>query len=139
MALVATVGAATSNSYVTQAEATTYFASGMHELNATWTALDSDGKDEYLIKATLQIEAQRLRGEKNDTSTTSGAPDQRLHFPRSTDVDGSTEFIPLDIKIACYEQAIWLAYAPPVSNVRTALQREGVTAAEAVVTQQGLH
>jgi hypothetical protein len=127
MALVATVGASTSNSYVTQAEATTYFANGMHAKNATWSALDSSSKDEFLIQATLMIDSLRIKGQKNDTALTSGVPDQRLKFPRTDDVDDATEYIPLDVKHATYEQAIHLATAGGGSETRTQLIAQGVT------------
>lgn len=130
MALVATVGAATSNSYVTQTEADSYFASGMHEGNVDWAAVaDSDGQDEFLIKATYHIDRQRLKGSKADnTLDGSGVPSQALHFPRAEDNDTGTEFIPIEIKQATYEQALFLIRQ--VSNVRQQLQAEGVKSAK---------
>ena len=124
MALVATVGASTSNSYVTQAEATTYFV--LHPKSDTWKALGSDEKDTFLIAATRQIEMQTLRGDKNDTAMSSGVPDQSLHFPRSTDTDDGSEFIPDAIKRACYEQAVHLASTGGGVDTRSQLQAQGV-------------
>ena len=127
MALDATVGASTSNSYVTQAEATAYLAAGMHPDNATWVALSSNGMDELLILSTFIIDQQHIDGQKNDVTLTSGAPDQRLKFPRTMDVDAGSEFIPLAVKEATYEQAIAMAKGGTASSI-TDLQNQGVTA-----------
>lgn len=129
MALDATVGGGDSNSYVTQAEADAYFASGMHIDNVAWAALDSDGQDEYLIMATLQIDSMALVGVKNDDGATTGVPDQRLHFPRSEDVDDGSEFIPLPVKLATYEQATHLSKLG-TDSTRQTLQAQGVVEAE---------
>ena len=126
MALVATVGGSTSNSYVTRAEADAYFQLGMHDKSLTWFQLDVEDKDQYLIKATLIIDSQKLRGSKYTTTATSGVPDQRLHFPRGQDYDDSTEYIPIDVKLATYEQAIYLALAGG-DTTRQQLQAQGVT------------
>ncbi len=122
MALSATVGDSAANSYVTQAAATTYF--GDHPLTATWTALTSDEKDQYLILATTHIDMQPIDGVKYDETTTSGAPDQALRFPRAADYDGGV-FIPAPVAKATYEQAIMLA-GTGASSTRTDLQRQGV-------------
>jgi len=129
MALDATVGGASANAYDTQANATTYFASGMHKDNAVWTALTSDQRDELLIEATMQIDMEHIDGGKYDTDLTSGVPDQRLRFPRVIDYDDGTTFVPLSVKEAMYEQAIWLAKYRPAdtATTRRALQAEGVT------------
>ena len=126
MALVSTVAASTSNSYVTRAEADLYFQLGMHDKSLTWFKLDAEDKDQYLIKATLTIDSQKLRGSKYTTTATSGVPDQRLHFPRGEDYDDSTTFIPLDVKLATYEQAIYFALSGG-STTRAQLQAQGVT------------
>lgn len=129
MALVATVGAKTANSYVTQAEATTYFAD--HPLTATWTAQSSAQKDQFLIQATRDIDTETLAGVKYDTDidATDGLPDQALHFPRSQDVTSSAvKYIPIAVKRACYEQAIELARTG-VTATRLTLQAQGVTQA----------
>jgi hypothetical protein len=125
MALTATVGGSTSNSYVTRAEANAYFQLGTHPKSLTWFDLADEAKDEYLILATTQIDALPINGAKYDTAMTSGVPDQSLKFPRAQDYDDSTEYIPDPVKRATYEQAIWLALGSGDSK-REQLQAQGV-------------
>lgn len=128
MALVATVGASTSNSYVTRLEADAYFQLGMHPNALKWHDQKYEAKDAYLIQATRMIDACPISGAKYDTDMTSGVPDQSLKFPRAQDYDDSTEYIPVDIKTATYEQAIWLV-SMGISDTREQLQAQGVTSA----------
>jgi len=128
MALVATAGGGTSNSYVTQATANTYFADGNHAKANIWQALADSQKDQYLIMATRHIDMQPIRGGKYDTTTTSGIPDQRLKFPRGADYDGGI-FIPLPVSDATYEQAVYLAEHEDSTELRANLQRAGVSSA----------
>ena len=121
---VSTVGAATSNSYAAVADADTYFEH--HPEFTTWDALFTVDKQRWLILATTRIDLQDLDGVKNDTGATSGVPDQALHFPTSKDVDDSTEFIPIPVKRATYEEAISLSKRG-TSSARLDLQAEGVT------------
>lgn len=126
--IVATVGASTSNCYVTLAEATAYFNN--HPENSTWTGLaDDDTRSRYLILATTYVDAENIYGDKNDTGATSGVPDQALKFPRSLDVDDGSEFIPAEVKRAVYEQALYMATAGSGST-RQDLQAQGVTEIE---------
>lgn len=126
MALVSTVGASTSNSYVTRAEANAYFQLDMHPNALKWHELEDEVKDAYLIRATKMIDNCPIAGAKYDTDTTSGVPDQALKFPRAQDYDDSTEFIPMEVKNATYEQALWLA-TTGVSDSREEMQARGVT------------
>jgi hypothetical protein len=128
MALVATVGASTSNAYDTRANTNAFFQLGNHPLGEEWWTTHDSDKDSFLIQATRDIEMQRLTGTKNDTDTTAGAPDQRLHFPRTTDVDGGTEYIPLAVKEAMYIQAAFYASKGSASGAtkRAQLQAQGV-------------
>jgi hypothetical protein len=123
-ALVATVGAATANSYVTVAEAATYFEH--HPDGATWTALASDTvRGQYLILATSHIDMEPINGDKYTTGTTSGAPTQALRFPRTQDYD-TAKYVPVEVKKATYEQALYLAQAG-TGSTRQQLQAQGVT------------
>jgi len=128
MALVSTVGASTSNSYVTRLEADAYFQLGMHPNALKWHDQKFEAKDAYLIQATRMIDACPINGAKSDTGLTSGVPDQALKFPRAQDYDDSTEYIPADIKTATYEQAIWLV-SLGLSDRREQLQAQGVVSA----------
>lgn len=123
-ALVATVGAATANSYVTVAEAATYFEH--HPDGATWTALASDTvRGQYLILATTNIDMEPIDGDKYNNGTTSGVPNQALRFPRPVDYD-TAKYIPVAVKKACYEQALYVAKTGTAST-RATLQDQGVT------------
>lgn len=105
LTLDATVGGASSNSYVTLAEATTYFEA---RLNVTdWTGAASDDiRNRALAMATQRIDFEEYMGNR-------AAETQALKFPRSDLplIDGvgweSTE-IPIDIKTATYELAIYM-------------------------------
>lgn len=126
MALVATVGASTANAYDTLANANTYFASGDHPKYSTWNALTDAEKTSYLIQATRQIDALKINGPKYTTTATSGVPDQALKFPRAVDYDDGTTFIPVRVKHAMFEQALFLADNLAGSEERLNLQRQGV-------------
>ena len=103
--IVETVGSATANSYVTDAEADTYFD---ERLNATaWTSeTDADVKARALIMATRRLDQERYMGEK----TTTG---QALEWPRvwAFDKDGEeydSAVIPTPVKHATFEMALRL-------------------------------
>lgn len=76
MALDATLGGTSSNSYVTQADATAYLTDRLNAASlATWSALASGDKDAALIAATLRLDVEHYAGAPV-TST------QRLKWPR---------------------------------------------------------
>lgn len=122
--ITATPGAADANAYDTLANATAYFAE--HPSSATWTGLASDDvRSQYLILATTLIDTECIDGDKYDTSTTSGAPDQALRFPRVEDYIDATLIIPQAVKYAMYEQALNMATTGATST-RADLQNQGV-------------
>ena len=73
--IVATAAGATSNSYVTQAEATAYFEAkpGFYAL---WSAMTDATKNAWLVESTRSMDRFGFVGYKYDT-------DQALEFPRS--------------------------------------------------------
>lgn len=106
MALDATVGGPTANSYVTRAEAVAYFAERLH--TDAWTALSDTEKDASLIMATRLID--RLLCFEGTSATTT----QALRFPMTGLVlpTGATvpdDELPLVVKEATYEMALVLA------------------------------
>lgn len=108
MALNATVGGTSSNSYVTQAEATAYFAGRLDV--TTWTSASSNDKDAALMMATARLDAETYTGSRVFT-------DQRLHWPRYStfDRDGIVldhTTIPLVIQQATFEFALALLREP---------------------------
>lgn len=116
MALVCTPGGASDNSYVTLADANTYFADRLNSTaNGDWTN-DSAGvartdavKSAALITATLRIDEEMFLGEKSTTT-------QALKWPRTDvyDEDGiqfTTTTIPARVKQATYIAALELLKA----------------------------
>jgi hypothetical protein len=102
--VTATVGGATSNSYVTIAEADTYFAERLQVTN--WTGANEDVQGRAVIAATRQLDREQFVGEKSDTA-------QALKWPRiaAYDEDGyeyASDAIPTPIKHATFELALRL-------------------------------
>ena len=101
MALIATVGDPSANSYVTVSEANSYFATRLH--SEAWENESSQAS--ALITATSQLDWYiQFKG----TQTTST---QALKWPRAdvTRPDGtevSDSIIPNDVKVAVYELAL---------------------------------
>jgi len=124
LSLVATAGASDANAYDTAANADIYFTA--HPDYETWDKLYTSQKERYLIHATTLIDAEPIDGDKYDTSTTSGAADQALRFPRALDYIDSTLVIPEAAKITMFEQALSEAMTG-TSSTRQDLQAEGVT------------
>jgi len=125
MAIVATVGGSTSNSYVTRQEAVNYFQLGIHPQGEVWAKLSAEDQESLLIQATRIIDMQKIKGVKSDTTTSSGVPAQALRFPRAQDTDASGYFIPVKVKEACYEQALYLTQQD--EGTRQTLRAAGVT------------
>jgi len=100
----ATLKDANANSYVTLAEANTYFETVPD--SSTWTNKTDDQKNRSLISATRWIDSFVFFGDRCDE-------DQALKFPRTNyQVDGvelSCSLIPNNIKYAQYELARALA------------------------------
>lgn len=120
MALDATVGGASANSYLTLAAANALFAARVG--SSTWSAATDEEKSAALQQATRELDLDITAGCKADSA-------QRLAFPRA-DQDEPLSEIPADVQWGCAEQAIWvLAHAASggVSS-RQELQAEGVVA-----------
>lgn len=100
----ASLSSASANSYVTLAEANTYFETVPN--SATWDDKTTDQKNRALISATRWIDSLNYYGDRCDE-------DQALKWPRNNyDVDGvelECSLIPNDIKYATYELARALA------------------------------
>ena len=102
--ITATLSSATANSYVTLAEANTYFETVPD--SSTWTNKTDDQKNRALIAATRWIDTLVYYGDRCDNG-------QALKFPRNNykvdDVELSCTTIPNNIKYAQYELARALA------------------------------
>ena len=102
--ITATLSSATANSYVTLAEANTYFETVPD--SSTWTNKTDDQKNRALIAATRLIDTLVYYGDRCDNA-------QSLKFPRNNykvdDVELACTSIPNNIKYAQYELARALA------------------------------
>ena len=102
--ITATLSSATANSYVTLAEANTYFETVPD--SSTWTNKTDDQKNRALIAATRWIDSFIFYGDRCDN-------EQALKFPRNNykvdDVELNCTSIPNNIKYAQYELARALA------------------------------
>ena len=105
--ITATLKSATANSYVTLAEANTYFETVPD--SSTWTNKTDDQKNRALISACSELDNLQFLGVRCDT-------DQALKWPRNNyAVDGVSlecSSIPLNIKKAQYLLARELANDP---------------------------
>lgn len=99
MALVTTVGGASSDSYVSLADADTYFASGSHLQSAVWLALDDTAQETALRTAARDLDRLRYFGHKASTT-------QSLEWPRVYRGLWFADAIPTAIKQAQMEQAL---------------------------------
>lgn len=100
--LVATVGGASSNAYITVADADTYFDERLGR--TAWSGESTDQKERALIQATRRLDQEKYEGTKNATA-------QALKWPRlwATDDDGDEwdgDEIPTIVKHATCELAL---------------------------------
>lgn len=102
MALVATVAGATSNSYLTVADADALAVADLGRFAAGWLKATIEDRERALMRATAEIDA--FVGYA--PPFTSG---QALAFPRPVDVDDAgSPVLPSRLKRACYLQAAFL-------------------------------
>jgi len=100
----ATLKSATANSYVTLAEANTYFETVPD--SSTWDNKTDDQKNRALISATRWIDTLVFYGDRCDASQALKWPRNNYHVDR---VELTCSAIPSDIKFAQYELARALA------------------------------
>lgn len=117
MAIDATAGGASSNSYVSLEEADDYFE--VHPQAAAWAALTEIEKETGLRRAAFQIDQLRFHGRRRLST-------QALQWPR--DYKGLWPLIPPAIRNAACEQAVAIARNPATGGRgrRAQLQLEGV-------------
>ena len=129
MAIVATVGGTTANSYVTLVEAQAYFDARFG--SDAWDDASDPNQEKALLQAARQLSAFRFRGYKNN-------PAQALPFPRAYPLHSdpgsfaSVVSTPTVIKYAQCEQALSILKAVAAGDDRVEdraeLQAQGVTA-----------
>jgi hypothetical protein len=103
----ATLKSATANSYVTLAEADSYFETVPDSAN--WDNKTDDQKNRALISATRWIDNQVFYGDRCDVEQALSWPRNNYHVDR---VELTCSVIPADIKYATYELARALANDP---------------------------
>jgi len=96
----ATLSGASSNSYVTLAEADAYFETVPN--SSTWDDKTDDQKNRSIISATRWIDSLNFYGDRCDTSQALSWPRNNYHIDR---VELTCSEIPADIKYATYELA----------------------------------
>lgn len=101
MALDATIGGASANSYLTVAEADASAADDLGRFSEAWKLAPLDVKERALIRASREISSRY-------GPTVRYSATQVLSFPRSIDYVGLVAFLHPDLKRATYEQAIYL-------------------------------
>lgn len=104
-----TVGGVNSNSYVTEAEADTYFETRLN--SSAYTGAGGEVKKAALVNATFRLDHERFLGRSANDAIT-----QKLRWPRFglNDRDGriiNSDIIPLEIKHAQFELALALLTA----------------------------
>ena len=98
--VIATLSSASANSYVTLAEANTYFETVPE--SSTWDDKTDDQKNRSLISSTRWIDSLNFYGDRCDTSQALSWPRNNYHVDR---VELTCSAIPADIKYAVYELA----------------------------------
>ncbi len=114
MAINATLGSCTANSYVSEADADAY--AGISWWGSTWLALSADAKKIALIGATSALETLTWKGKRCNPSTDNADKPQALSWPRSgVSCDGvaaTCTLIPQAITEATIELAYQLSQNP---------------------------
>ena len=99
--IIATSGAIDANSYVTLAEANTYFESVLH--GGSWTgAVDDDTRNRALVMATKRIDQEDFYGDRETSTQSLKFPRDNLGYLDGIYLDGT---IPIQLKEAQYELA----------------------------------
>ena len=123
MALDATVGGASSNSYVTLAEAEANFAERLR--GEAWSGASEADKEKALLTASRHLERCRYW---DGGGPAFADPRQALTFPRKRDTDAAGDYIiPTRVKQAQCEEALALLSRGAEQERRRALQAAGVT------------
>lgn len=119
MSLDATLAGASSNSYITLAEAET-FSSQFYNLTA-WSTATSGNQEAALMEACTEIESYRLRF--NPSIST-----QALHFPRDIDYDSTGVYIiPTAIKKVQFLIAVNILETRSMEQKAQELKNAGVS------------
>jgi hypothetical protein len=116
MSINISLGTSTADSYVSVGSANTYF--NQREDADAWISISSGTnstaalarKENILKQATREIDRTfRFHSSKYNQGIRGQSTYQNLEFPRSVNVDSSSNLIlPFEIKFATYEQALWI-------------------------------
>ncbi len=138
MALDATVGGESANSYITRTDADTYFTVRLG--STVWTSADPADKDIALQMATRKVDNLSYYGWKRNIN-------QALEFPRDAfqsddgvwDLDPDGNVInPLEVQNATCECALWLLKNDGEEALAQSAQRKATNVKMGTVTMDGL-
>ena len=125
MALDATVGGASSNSFGTRAEANTFFADRLY--TSTWDAASDANKDKALITACFELSQLRFFGEKATSTQALPCPRLCVKNPNAgalSDLYFDSDEIPTNLKHAQFIYAQELLKSDSISeNQMTGLRK----------------
>ena len=122
MAINATPGSPTADSYATLAEGDAYFAAGLYP--EVWTAASDDNQERSLKMATRLLDAYfKWLGVRTFSDQALGFPREGLFRDSTVAVDSTT--IPVEIRNATIEYAKWLLETNPNTENQTVAQ--GIT------------
>lgn len=125
MPLDTTPGGALSDSYLAVADADALAGRDLGPEAAKWLAATGDQKEAALRRATRDLDAYLRTGWRRFMLG------QALLFPRSIDINGAGAFIPLNLRLATYEQATYvLANAATMDRAATRKARQVQSASE---------
>ena len=120
MALDATIGGASANSYLTAAAADAFAADDLGRFAEAWKVAPLDVKERALVRASREISVRY-------GPTIRFAATQALSFPRSIDFTGTVPvaFLHGDLVRAAYEQAIYLVTVADTLDNAAARRAQG--------------
>lgn len=125
MAIDATIGGATANSYVSLEDAETYFVARLRV--DAWDGASAQDKEKALLQACRRIEALRLRSHRmRDDPFLVAYDTQALKFPRWRDFKDGAYFIVQPVMDAQCEEALALLSIGAEQERRQQLQQAGV-------------
>jgi hypothetical protein len=116
MSLNISIATPTADSYVSKASADEYLNARENaeawiniSNNATTASVATATKENLLKQATREIDRTfRFQGSKYNQGIKGQDTYQFLEFPREENIDADSDpFIPVEVKFATYEQALW--------------------------------
>ena len=102
------------NSYISVADADTYFADRLYA--TVWTNATTENKEKALIMATSRLDMRDYYGQPTDTTTPQPLKFPRAYLPLVDGIEYASDEIPDPIKYATCEEAIILLTQNPTDT-----------------------